>query len=193
MFSWLNFILYIVTTAATPGPNNIMSMSNGSKLGFKESLPFNYGIGVGFSIVMILCTALCKLLNDIIPMIETPMLIIGALYILHLAWGTFKSNSDIEENYSQNSFLSGLFLQFINPKIYIYGIMSMEAYILPYYSNHYFALFSFAMLLAFIGFLFTLCWSAFGSIFKLLFIKYVKIVNTIMSILLVYCAISLFF
>ena len=30
--------------------------------------------------------------------------------------------------------LSGLFLQFINPKIYIYCIMSMEAYILPFYT-----------------------------------------------------------
>lgn len=71
--------------------------------------------------------------------------------------------------------------------------MSMEAYILPFYNGNYPALFGFAMLLAFIGFVFTLCWSAFGSVFKRLFSKHAKLMNTIMALLLVYCAVSLFF
>ena len=29
MFNWFAFLTYAVITAATPGPNNIMSMSNG--------------------------------------------------------------------------------------------------------------------------------------------------------------------
>ena len=51
MFSWLNFLSYAVVTAATPGPNNIMSMSNASRLGFRRSFPFNLGIWLGFSAV----------------------------------------------------------------------------------------------------------------------------------------------
>lgn len=35
MFNWFAFLTYAVITAATPGPNNIMSMSNGGRLGFK--------------------------------------------------------------------------------------------------------------------------------------------------------------
>ena len=50
----------------------------------------------------------------------------------------------------------------------------------------------FALLLAFIGFVFTLCWSAFGYAFRLLFSRHTKSVNTIMALLLVYCAASLF-
>jgi cysteine/O-acetylserine efflux protein len=50
----------------------------------------------------------------------------------------------------------------------------------------------FALLLAFIGFIFTLCWSAFGSAFRLLFSRHTKSVNTIMALLLVYCAATLF-
>ena len=53
-------------------------------------------------------------------------------------------------------------------------------------------LLGFALLLAFIGFAFTLCWSVFGSVFKKLFSKYAKITNTLMALLLVYCAVSLF-
>ena len=192
MFSWVSFLTYAVVTAVTPGPNNIMSMSNGSRKGFKEALPFNFGIGVGFSIVMLLCTALCSMVSTFIPKIKFPMLIVGASYMLYLAWETFRSSDSIEENHSRDGFLSGLLLQFINPKIYIYCIMSMEAYILPFYNGNVLPLFGFAMLLAFIGFVFTLCWSAFGAVFKWLFSKHARLVNTIMALLLVYCAISLF-
>lgn len=193
MFRWFYFLTYAITTAITPGPNNLMSMSNGSRQGFKKSLPFNIGIFFGFSIVMILCTAGCSMLSTYIPMIKLPMIIIGAIYIIYLAWETYHSSSTIEEKHSYSSFLSGFLLQFINPKIYIYCIMSMEAYILPLYNGQALVLFGFAMLLAFIGSSFSLCWSAFGSLFKWLFSKHAKIVNTIMSLLLLYCAISLFF
>lgn len=192
MFNWIPFLTYAFVTAATPGPNNIMSMSNGSRRGFIKALPFNFGIGVGFSIVMLVCTVFCSALSSFIPKIRLPMLIAGALYMLHLAWETFRSPGSLEEDHSRSSFLSGLLLQFINPKIYIYCVMSMEAYILPFYNGRYLALFGFALLLAFIGFVFTLCWSAFGSVFRWLFSRHAKAVNTIMSLLLVYCALSLF-
>lgn len=192
MFSWISFLTYAVITAATPGPNNIMSMSNAGRLGFKKALPFNCGILAGFSIVMLVCTFFVSLLSSAIPMIKMPMLITGAIYMLYLAWITYKSSPDIEENNSRSGFNSGLVLQFINPKIYIYCIISMEAYILPTFNGNAMVLFFFALLLAFIGFVFTLCWSLFGSLFKIIFSKYAKVTNTIMALLLVYCAISLF-
>ncbi len=192
MFSWLNFLSYAVVTAITPGPNNIMSMSNAGRLGFRKSFSFNLGIWAGFSVVMIICTFFCNMLSEIIPQIKTSMLVIGAVYMLWLAWKTLKSSSVIEENHSRSSFISGAFLQFVNPKIYIYCIVSMEAYILPHYQGQWIILIAFALLLAFIGFVFTLCWSVFGSVFKLLFSKYARITNFIMAGLLVYCAVSLF-
>lgn len=192
MFSWLNFLTYAVITAVTPGPNNIMSMSNAGQLGFKKSLPFNFGVWGGFSVVMLVCTLCCSLLSSLIPKIKFPMMLVGASYMLWLAWNTWKSTDEIRENHSRSDFLSGFVLQFINPKIYIYCIISMEAYILPFYAYEPLALLGFALLLAFIGFIFTLCWSAFGSVFKILFSRHAKVTNGIMALLLVYCAVSLF-
>lgn len=192
MFNWYSFLTYAVITAVTPGPNNIMSMSNGSRKGFWKALPFNLGILCGFAIVMTLCTAFCAMLSALIPKIKLPMLVIGALYMLHLAWATFKSDGLGEHGSARDGFLSGLLLQFINPKIYLYCIMSMEAYILPFYAHQPAVLLAFALLLAFIGFVFTLLWSAFGSVFKWLFSTHAKVVNTLMALLLVYCAVSLF-
>ena len=192
MFPWFSFLTYAVITAATPGPNNIMSMSNGIRKGFRGALPFNFGIWTGFSLVMVLCTLFCTLLSALIPKIKLPMLILGAGYMLYLAWETFRSSDLIEEDHSHSGFFPGFLLQFINPKIYIYCIMSMEAYILPYYHTEPLPLLGFALLLAFIGFVFCLCWSAFGSVFRRLFSQHAKIVNTVMALLLVYCAVSLF-
>lgn len=193
MFSWMNFLSYAVVTAVTPGPNNIMSMSNASRLGFRRAFPFNLGVWASFSVVMLICTFFCNALSDIIPKIRTPMLILGAIYMLWLAWKTFKS-PPVEDNdrKTKGGFIYGLVLQFVNPKIYIYCIVSMEAYILPYYHGKWIELTLFALLLAFIGFVFTLCWALFGSAFKLLFSKYSRVTNTIMALMLVYCAISLF-
>ena len=192
MFPWYAFLTYAVITAATPGPNNIMSMSNAGRLGFRRALPFNLGIWVGFTLVMALCTLFCTALSALIPAIRLPMLVLGAAYMLYLAWGTFRSSDVIQEDHAREGFRSGLLLQFINPKIYLYGIMSMEAYILPYYSGQPAVLLFFALLLAFIGFVFTLAWAVFGSVFRLLFSRHARVVNTIMALLLVCCAVSLF-
>ena len=146
MFNWISFLTYAVVTAVTPGPNNILSMSNGNRKGFRGALPFNFGILVG---------------------------------LLYLAWETVRSSGVAEEDDSRDCFRSGLLLQFINPKIYIYCIMSMEAYILPYYHGRVLPLVGFALLLAFIGFAFTLLWSAFGSVFQWLFSQHTKLVNTV--------------
>ena len=192
MFSWLNFLSYALVTAATPGPNNIMSMSNASRLGLRRSFPFNLGIWLGFSLVMLGCTFFCNMLSALIPKIKLPMLIVGAAYMLWLAWKTFRSSSVIEEDHSRSGFISGLMLQFVNAKIYIYCIVSMEVYILPFYQGEWGALIFFALLLAFIGFAFNICWALFGSAFRLLFSRYARLSNTIMALLLVYCAVSLF-
>ena len=192
MFPWFSFLTYAVITAATPGPNNIMSMSNGVRKGFRGALPFNLGILTGFTMVMILCTLFCSLLSTLIPKIKTPMLILGAAYMLYLAWEIFRSSGLIEDDHSKSGFLSGLLLQFINPKIYIYCIMSMEAYILPYYSGQPLTLLLFDLLLSLIGFVFTIAWTVFGSVFQTLFSRHARVVNTILALLLVYCAVSLF-
>ena len=131
MFSWFSFLTYAVVTAVTPGPNTLMSMSNGGRLGFRRALPFNFGIWAGFTVVMLLCTALCGALSALIPRIRLPMLVLGAAYMLHLAWKTWRSGPLSDGQSGGDGFWSGLLLQFINPKIYIYGIVSMEAYILP--------------------------------------------------------------
>lgn len=48
MFSWVNFLSYAIVTAVTPGPNNIMSMSNAGRLGIKNPFPSIWEYGPDF-------------------------------------------------------------------------------------------------------------------------------------------------
>lgn len=191
MFDWLTFLTYAVLTTITPGPNTILSMSNGSRKGFFRGLPLNLGMWCGFSIVMVLCAVFCSLLSAWLPVIKRPMLFVGAAYMLWLAWKTLRRSGEISEKETKGDFLTGFSMQFVNPKIMLYGIMSYEAYILPVFEGNYPVLLLFAFVLSSVGFVNGLLWSAGGSLFKRLFSEYGKIVNTLMALLLLYCAVKL--
>jgi threonine/homoserine/homoserine lactone efflux protein len=186
-----------------PGPNTIIAMSNASLYGFKKSIMFNVGVFFGVFIIFGLSSIFSVALYDFIPSLKSIMAYIGAAYILWLAWQTYKSKPHSEEKMQKrtNTFLSGLLLQFINPSVIIYSLATISTFIVPYYKS-VFMLASLSVILAFVGFvgtccwaLFgfvgTCCWALFGSIFQKFLVKNYKTVNIIMSILLVYCAVSL--
>lgn len=186
------FLSYVIITTFTPGPNNIMSMSNASRYGFKKSFPFNVGVFFGFFIIISLCSFFSVTLFNFIPSIKPIMTYIGVAYILWLAWKTYKSKThsiDENEKYT-NTFFTGFILQFVNLKVILYGITTISTFIIPYYKSA-FVLAIFSVILAFIGFISTCCWSLFGSILQKFFENHSTVINTVMALLLVYCAVSL--
>jgi len=192
MFHLYDFLIYCFITAYTPGANNLLSMSNAVRLGFRRSIRFNFGILAGFAVVMSVCTAFSATLYSFLPKIKIIMQILGAVYMLYLAWKVWKSSSELSEDGGRAAgFLSGMVLQFANPKIYIYAITAMSLYILPVYHSAA-ALIGFTVVLSLIGASGSFIWALFGAAFCKFFSKHTKLVNTIMVLLLVYCAVSLF-
>lgn len=191
MFDWITFLTYAVLTTITPGPNTIVSMSNGSRKGLIKGLPLNLGMWCGFTIVMVGCAALTSVLSAWIPKIKTPMLFLGAAYLLWLAWKCIRRSSEIQEKETAGDFLTGFSMQFVNPKIMLYGVMSYEAYILPVYEGNTWALLGFSVVLSTVGFVNGLLWSGCGSVFRTLFSRHARVVNTVMALALVWCAVKL--
>ncbi|MFA7215613.1 MAG: LysE family transporter [Bacillota bacterium] len=187
------FISYVLVTTFTPGPNTIMSMSNASRYGFKNSILFNVGVFFGFFIIMFLSSLFSVTLFSLIPSIKQVMTFIGAAYILWLAYKIYNSKPHDEEKGQRrtNTLSAGLLLQFVNIKVILYGITLMSTFIVPYYKPVP-VLAGFAAALAFTAFIATCCWGLLGSVFQRFLSKNEKAVNTIMALLLVYCAVSLF-
>jgi cysteine/O-acetylserine efflux protein len=187
------FLSYVFVTTFTPGPNNIMSMANANKYGFFKTLKFVLGVSAGFFVIMLLSCYFNLLLFSFIPKIELVMTILGSAYMLYLAFKIMKSKPNMEHNDEKksNTFFSGLILQFINPKALIYGITVISTFIVPFYkSDLSFILFS--LFLAFVVFLATSCWAAFGAVFQRFLSRYQTPFNMVMGMLLLYSAISIF-
>lgn len=190
--NWLSFLPYALITTFTPGPNNIMAVSIAAQNGVRRTLPFNLGVWAGFTIVIQLSALLGSRLYALLPSIKTPMLFIGAAYLLYLAWKTWKSKGIHEEKAMSSGFLTGLLMQFINPKGIVYALVSMETFVLPYYHDQYFKAVLVGLFMSTLSIVSTTCWASFGSLFKLLFSRYGKTVNAVLALLLLYCAVSLF-
>lgn len=192
MFQLTDFLMYCFVTAYTPGANNLLSMSNAIRLGFRRSVRFNLGILSGFFIIMTICTVCSATLVSYLPKVKPVMQILGALYMLYLAWKVWKSPTNLEAGGGKEAgFLSGMVLQFANPKIYIYAITAMTLYILPIYHSIG-AVVGFTVVLAVIGASGSFVWALFGTVFCRFFSKHARLVNIVMALLLVYCAAALF-
>jgi len=185
------FVSYVALTTMTPGPNNIMSMSNASRYGFRRSLRFTAGVCAGFFLIIGLSIAFTIVLYHAIPTIKPVMTVVGAAYILWLAWKTVTSSPHDPKAAGESTFLSGMLLQFLNPKAILYGITAASTFIVPYY-HAVPVLIAFAVALALVALVATSCWALFGSVFQRFMAENHRVVSYVMGALLVYCAISLF-
>ncbi|MGG3123074.1 LysE family transporter [Priestia megaterium] len=188
----LSFLLYVFVTAFTPGPNNIMAMLVANKYGLKMTIRFSLGVGSGFFVIILLCAYFGLLLKSFIPKVEFIMTILGVIYMLYLAIKIITSKNDGNHNDGDknNNFLTGMLLQFINPKGILYGITTMSTFVLPYHTSNVSLIF-YSFFLAFVGFLGTYSWGVFGSIFRKFLSKYNTQFNIVMALLLMFSAVSI--
>lgn len=186
------FMSYIFVTAFTPGPNNLMALTNAAKFGLRRGVTFCLGVLLGFLIDMSLCALLTTALYTSIPKVEPFMKGIGALYMLYLAFTVFRDKKTKQKKAEKDilnpsSMFTGAIMQLVNVKVIIYGITSMTAFVLPNAKSSSGVILG-ILLLSIVGFLGTLTWAVFGSLFQSIFTKYHKQTNIIMALLLVYCA-----
>jgi len=183
------FLIYVFVTTFTPGPNNIMAMTNSMRYGYRRILRFLAGIITGFFIVMFLSGVLNVTLAAYLPALKIWLNILGAVYMLYLAIHILRSKpaeDDIEDN-SHNSFKAGFSMQFLNIKVILYGITVFSLFIIDTYSDPI-MIGLFSLLLAGIGFVSLSCWAFGGNLFRSLLKKNYRIFNFVMAGLLIYTA-----
>lgn len=175
-------------TVWSPGPNNILLLSTASKYGLKKNMKFMLGIWTGSLSLMILCGLLGSFLASVVPEIRPVMTWVGAGYLLYLAWQTYRRLPPGEgDTQKEPSYVMGIFLQLINVKIIIYGLTMFSSFILPYEQRPLFLLF-YAFYLMTMGAIGNLIWAFAGNILKKFYKEHYKLVNVIMALLLVWCA-----
>jgi cysteine/O-acetylserine efflux protein len=194
MANFTLFLIYALVTTFTPGPNNLMAMSNAMRYGYQRTIRFLTGIFAGFFAVMLLCGLLNLALATQLPSLRHWLNVLGAGYMLTLAFHILRSKP-IEDDFGENglnSFRAGFAMQFINLKVILYGITVFSLFILSTYQNPI-IICLFSLLLAGVGYLSSTCWAFGGSLFRNLSPKNYQIFNFVMGGLLIYAAIASLF
>jgi len=114
---------FAFVTTYTPGPNNLTSASMGILVGYKRTLGYLFGIAAGFFLVMLICGWISSALLNVFPEFEIYLRILGASYILWLAFHTFQASYHFDEDQQKIlGFKEGFLLQILNPKAIVYGL-----------------------------------------------------------------------
>ena len=115
---------------------------------------------------------------------------IGAAYIFWLAIHVATSKPETDENAEGASFCKGFMLQFVNVKIYMFGITALTGYITEY-SKSLVVLVGFELLIATIGTIATCTWIFGGILISRFYKKHYRIINIILALTLFECIYSI--
>ncbi len=190
---WAAFLTFVIISSHTPGPNIIFAMNTARVHGFSGALPLTGGMATGLAIVMTSCAAFNIVLAAFLPAVLPWLQIAGAAYILRLAWKiAFPMPAGAAGGGSAPGapgFKQGFFLQFLNPKVILFGLTTLSAFILPWTTSRAW-LFGGGLFLALACFSGVMTWTVLGAIQKKVFTRQGRAVDLAMGGLLAWCAYS---
>ena len=185
-----NFFIYSVINAFTPGPGNILALNTVTNYGYKKGRPLYWGIFAGYYVVQVICAIFVFGVSTFLPDVLGIMKYIGAAYILWLAVHIALSKPITSTVEKSASFLKGFLLQFVNVKIYLFGITALTGYITEY-SGSLWVLLLFEIIIATIGTIATLTWVGMGVLIQRAYQKYYRVINIILALTLSECVYSM--
>ena len=185
-----NFLVYCVINAFTPGPGNILALNTVTNYGWHKGKPLFFGIFAGYYVVQILCAVFVYGVSTFLPSVMNVLKYIGAAYILWLAIHIAISKPKQENSEQSASFAKGFMLQFVNVKIYMFGITALTGFIVSYSSALTVLLF-FEIVIATIGTIATCTWIGMGVLIQKYYLRHYRIINIILAMTLLECVYSM--
>lgn len=189
-FVIFNFMIYAIINAFTPGPGNFLALNAVTNYGLKRGKPLFFGIFAGYYFVQTSCCVFVYALSSLLPQFLAVMKYIGAAYILWLAIHIAISKPGKTGDEKSASFWKGFALQFVNVKIYLFGITALTGFITDY-SRAFPVLFLFEMIIATVGTIATATWIGLGMMIQKFYEKHFRIINIIMALTLLECIYSM--
>lgn len=121
---------FAFVTSITPGPNNMMLLASGANFGFSRTIPHMLGIGIGFTVMVMLVGAGLMQLFDAWPQSYQILKILAAFYMLWLAWKIAHSASPegIRAGAKPMNFMQAALFQWVNPKAWTMALTAITLY-----------------------------------------------------------------
>ena len=124
-------VFYALVTSITPGPNNLMLLASGVNFGFRRTLPHLTGISVGFGVMVFVVGLGFAELFTTAPGLYAAVRIIGAVYLVWLAWqiATSPAPGAGETHRRPLGFFGAAAFQWVNPKAWVMAVGAAANYL----------------------------------------------------------------
>jgi threonine/homoserine/homoserine lactone efflux protein len=159
--------VFAAVSSVTPGPNNLMLMASGINFGFRRTLPHMLGVGLGFTLMIILIGLGVMQFIEAIPASGLVIAILSALYLLYMAWKIATTDTAPQSAKGQVSgskpftFLQAALFQWVNPKAWTMALTAISIYAPK--SQGWLAIFIVAGIFGIINLPCTSLWAAMGA------------------------------
>jgi threonine/homoserine/homoserine lactone efflux protein len=126
----LPLIIFALACCITPGPNNIMLTASGANFGFRRTIPHIMGVVAGVAVLMTSTAAGLGLVFSRFPQLQWILKIIGAAYLLYLAWkiATIPALGTAKQEGKPFTFWQAALFQFLNPKALVMTFSAMTTF-----------------------------------------------------------------
>ncbi len=192
--NYLAFLTYVVVVAYTPGPNTIMSMEEGKRVGFPRAFYFVGGVTAGMFMLGGLCAAVTALVMKTLPDFALYLRVLGTAYIVYLAVKILLSNGSARANdkpfSGRAAFFSGIFLPCLNVKGIMFLLTAFTSFVFPA-TDLPLEVFAYVVVLALACGLACVLWALCGTVFRRLFANHGKTINAVIALMLLYSAVSI--
>lgn len=180
--------LFVIATCVTPGPNNVMLMSSGANFGMGRTLRHVAGINIGFPLMVVAVGLGAGAIFRQYPGLHDGLQVIGAVYLLFLAYQTARSpTTDLGDPSRQPlGFTGAALFQWVNPKAWVMAVGAVLAYTSPL-GGYTLQVFLIALLFFLFGTPCSMVWVFFGQYLRRFLTRprHLKVFNIAMSLVLV--------
>ncbi|MFO7445704.1 MAG: LysE family translocator [Ignavibacteriaceae bacterium] len=162
-FNLAGYLIFVLITSITPGPNNYMLFTYGRTYGFNNANKLMTGILLGFFTMLYIAgygVAEVITTNHTFGLI---LKIIGSIWMIYLAFVLSNLSSDISaDKKTILGFTKGYMLQFVNPKAWIMAIAGAGAF-MPQFTSIHLNVFVFAAIFSLVGIPCMIVWVFLGD------------------------------
>lgn len=188
------YLSFCFVMSFTPGPNNLMSLAQSRERTFRGALPFLLGLHVSLFSMCTVIYLFIHALEDILPLMDLPLRILGALYLVYLTVRLFMKNGRKKTKTidSKRLFFSALLLNWTNVKVALFMMVGYTSFLLPGGGGPVWT-FLLGMVMNLMCSAANFTWALGGSLLDRFFKAHEKPVSLMIASLLLYSAVKMLF
>lgn len=123
--------LFALVSSITPGPNNLMLMASGANFGFRRTIPHMLGVGIGFTLMIVLVGIGLVQIFDLYPISHQILKVVSVIYLFWLARKIANAappEGDVASESTPITFIQAALFQWVNPKAWTMALTAITAY-----------------------------------------------------------------